>query len=148
VIEKIDHVAMAVEELDQQVAFYRDVLGLRFLGEEIVADQGVRVAFLAAGDCRIELLAPLSSQSPLATFLDKRGQGIHHIAYQVDDLPHALTQLEAAGVMLIDRSPRRGGHGNQIAFIHPRSTFGALTELCCPSTPGSTGEKKPGGGWR
>jgi methylmalonyl-CoA/ethylmalonyl-CoA epimerase len=97
-----------------------------------VAEQKVRVAFLAVGESRIELLEPTSPDSPVAKFLEKNGEGTHHVAYEVEDLEGALAELAAAGVKLIDQVPRRGAHGTRIAFLHPKATGGVLTELCEP----------------
>ena len=129
-IQKISHIGIAVRDLDQQVAFYRDKMGLELLGFEEVQDQQVKVAIFKVGESNIELLTPTSSESPIAKFLDKRGEGIHHLAYASDGLEALLGTLEDKGVDLIDKKPRPGAHGARIAFLHPRSTFGVLTELC------------------
>ncbi len=126
----ISHVGIAVKSLDASIPFYRDVLGMEFEGTEVVAEQKVKVAFLVVGESRIELLEPTSDDSPVAKFLEKNGEGTHHIAYQVDDLAAALADLKAKGVRLIDETPRRGAHGSLIAFIHPKASGGVLTELC------------------
>lgn len=129
-ISKIDHIGIAVKNLDEQIHFYSDVLGLPLAGIEIVPDQKVRVAIFSVGETRIELLEPTSDESPIARFLEKRGQGIHHIAYLVRDLEGNLEVLEKKNVELIDRKARTGAGGYKIAFLHPKSTFGVLTELC------------------
>lgn len=129
-MKKINHLGIAVASLDAALPYYRDLLGMSYQGAEEVAEQKVRVAFLQIGESKIELLEPTADDSPIAKFLEKNGSGIHHIAYEVDDIEEALTALEAKGARLIDRSPRRGAHGARIAFIHPRSTGGILTELC------------------
>jgi methylmalonyl-CoA/ethylmalonyl-CoA epimerase len=129
-IRKISHIGIAVRDLDQQVAFYQDKLGLELLGFEEVKDQHVKVAIFKVGESNIELLTPTSPESPIAKFLDKRGEGIHHLAYDSDGLEALLGTLEEKGVDLIDKKPRPGAHGARIAFLHPRSTFGVLTELC------------------
>jgi methylmalonyl-CoA/ethylmalonyl-CoA epimerase len=129
-INKIAHIAIAVDNLAEQIRHYRDVLGLELVGEEVVEDQGVRVAFLKVGESTIELLEPLHDASPVAKFIAKRGQGIHHIAFDVDDLDESLQGLRQKEIRLIDENPRPGGHGCQIAFLHPKSTHGVLTELC------------------
>jgi methylmalonyl-CoA/ethylmalonyl-CoA epimerase len=126
----IDHLGIAVRSIDEASRFYRDALGLECTGIEEVADQKVRVAFFPIGDTRIELLEPTAADSPIAKFLAKNGPGLHHIAYRVDDLPATLAALKSAGVRLIDESPRPGAHGMQIAFAHPASTSGVLTEFC------------------
>lgn len=131
-VNKISHVGIAVTDLDQQKLFYRDVLGLELLGEEEVADQRVKVAVFRAGQVRIELLEPTDPGSPIARFIDKRGQGIHHIAYEVDDLDGALAEMKQREIRLIDKQPRAGAEGQRIAFAHPKATFGVLTELCQP----------------
>ena len=127
---RIDHIGVAVESLDEALPFYRDVLGLSFLGTEEVASQKVRVAMLAVGESRIELLEPTSDDSPIAGFLAKRGQGIHHIAYAVDDASAAVEELKEKGVRMIDESPREGAGEARIAFVHPRASGRVLTELC------------------
>lgn len=129
-ISKISHIGIAVRDLDEQIAFYRDKLGLELVGIESIEDQKVKVAIFRVGESNIELLTPTSPQSPVAKFLDKRGEGIHHLAYQVEGLEGLLAALENKGVDLIDKKPRQGAHGARIAFLHPRSTFGVLTELC------------------
>ena len=128
--KKINHIGIAVKNIEASVPFYRDALGMQFEGTEEVAEQKVRVAFLAVGESRIELLEPTSPDSPVAKFLEKNGEGIHHIAYEVADLTAALAALKAEGVRLIDETPRSGAHGTRIAFLHPKATGGVLTELC------------------
>jgi len=134
--KKISHIGMAVKSLDASIPFYRDVLGMEFEGTEVVVEQKVKVAFLAIGESRIELLEATSPDSPVAKFLEKNGEGIHHIAYEVDDLDAALVQLKEEGVRLIDETPRRGAHRTRIAFLHPKASGGVLTELCEPSGHG------------
>ncbi|MDZ7822126.1 MAG: methylmalonyl-CoA epimerase [Candidatus Marinimicrobia bacterium] len=128
-VEKISHIGVAVRSLEEQIPFYRDVLGLDFAGTETVEDQKVKVAFFNVGDTRIELLEPLSDESPVSAFIEKRGQGVHHIAYRVKDCASSLKKMEEAGLRLIDKAPRTGAGGDRIAFLHPKSTFGILTEL-------------------
>ncbi len=128
-VKGISHIGIAVRSLEEQVLYYRDVLGLPFLGTETVEDQGVTVAFFKAGDTRIELLEPLSDESPVAKFMEKRGEGFHHIAYAVDECKTALRHAEENGIRLIDQNPRDGAGGHLIGFLHPKSTFGVLTEL-------------------
>ena len=130
VVEKIDHVGIAVESIDSWVNYYRDVLGLEYSGSEVVPDQKVRVAFLKIGESRFELLEPTSDDSPIAGFLEKRGGGIHHIAVLVDDISEALARHKAAGAQLIDEDARIGAHNMKIAFIHPKASGGVLLELC------------------
>jgi methylmalonyl-CoA epimerase len=128
-VVKIDHIAIAVQNLDEAIKVYRGALGLELAGEEEVPEQGVRVAFLPIGDTRLELLEPLSSESPVAKFLEKRGEGIHHICLEVEDLEKALAELASKGVKLIDEKPRLGAHGRKMAFVHPKSLHGVLLEL-------------------
>lgn len=129
-IEKIAHVGVAVESIETWISYYRDVLGLEYKGSEDVAEQKVRVAFFEIGESKIELLEPTSPDSPIASFLEKRGGGIHHIAVLVDDIEAALAKHHKAGARLIDNEPRIGAHGMRIAFIHPKSSGGVLMELC------------------
>lgn len=129
-LEKINHLGVAVASLEEALPYYRDVLGMSYQGTEEVAEQKVRVAFLQIGESKIELLEPTSADSPIAKFLEKNGSGIHHIAYQVENIAETLAGLEQKGVRLIDRIPRQGAHGAKIAFIHPKSTGGILTEIC------------------
>jgi methylmalonyl-CoA/ethylmalonyl-CoA epimerase len=128
--KKINHIGIAVQSIEAALPFYRDVLGMAFEGTEEVAEQKVRVAFLAVGESRIELLEPTAVDSPVAKYLEKNGEGIHHLAYEVADLGAALAAFKAQGVRLIDETPRRGAHGTRIAFLHPKATGGVLTELC------------------
>ena len=128
--KKINHIGVAVRSIEESLPLYRDVLGMTFEGDEVVVEQKVRVAFLAIGESKIELLEPTSDDSPVAKFIEKNGEGTHHIAYEVDDLAATLVELKAKGVRLIDETPRTGAHGTQIAFLHPKATKGVLTELC------------------
>lgn len=129
-LQKINHIGIAVQSIDAVIPFYRDQLGMEFLGSEDVPEQKVRVAMLCVGESKIELLEPLSSDSPVAKFLEKSGQGIHHIAYEVEDVQAAIAKLVAEGARMIDEKPRNGAHGSLIAFVHPKSSHGVLTELC------------------
>ena len=133
-VEKISHIGIAVESIEQWIGFYRDILGLEFKGSEEVAEQKVRVAFLSIGESNIELLEPTSEDSPIAKFIEKRGGGIHHIAIQVDDIESALIRHQKAGARLIDEQPRLGAHNMKIAFVHPKSSGGVLIELCQPNS--------------
>ena len=126
----VDHLGMAVDSLEEASRLYRDVLGFACGGTEEIPDQKVRVALFQAGEVRIELLEPTAKDSPIARFLDQKGPGLHHVAYRVPDLPATLAALKSAGVRLIDDAPRAGAHGMQIAFAHPKSTGGVLTEFC------------------
>lgn len=128
-IRGINHIGIAVSSLDDQVPFYRDVLGLPHLGTEEVPDQKVRVAMFRAGEVTIELLEPTDPESPVARFIEKNGGGLHHISYQVDDLEAKIAEVVAKGVNMIDPVPRPGAHGTRIAFMHPRSSGRVLTEL-------------------
>lgn len=129
-LQKINHIGIAVQSLDETLPFYRDGLKMPLCGIEEVADQKVRVAMLGIGESKIELLEPTSPDSPIAKFLDKNGPGIHHIAYEVDDIAQAIEQMIAEGARMIDQVPRDGAHGTRIAFVHPKSSHGVLTELC------------------
>lgn len=129
-IKQIDHLGIAVKDLDRQIKFYSDILGMEFTGVEDVPDQKVRVGVFKLGELRIELLEPTSEDSPVAKFLSQRGEGFHHIAYRVDNLAADLKRLSESGIQLIDQTPRIGAGNHQIAFLHPRSTFGVLIELC------------------
>lgn len=129
-IRKINHVGIAVSSLDEHIPFYRDVLGLTFAGTEEVPGQKVRVAMFQVGEVKIELLEPLSEESPIAKFIEKKGEGIHHLAYETDDIENELEGMKAKEICLIDEEPRHGAHGSRIAFLHPRSSGKVLTELC------------------
>lgn len=128
-IKHISHIGIAVKDLDEGIAFYQK-LGLVLEGTEEVPSQMVKVAFFPVGDTRIELLAPTSEESPIAKFIEKKGEGIQHIAFAVEDLPQALKETEEDGIRLIDKEPRPGAHGADIAFLHPKSTGGVLIEFC------------------
>lgn len=128
--KKISHIGIAVENIEAALPFYRDVLGLEFEGTEVVAEQKVKVAFLAIGESRIELLEPTAPDSPVAKFLEKNGPGVHHLAFEVDGLEGRLASLKGEGVRLIDEMPRIGAHHTRIAFLHPKASGGVLTELC------------------
>ena len=130
--KKISHIGIAVTSIDEALPFYTEVLGLEFEGTEVVAEQKVKVAFLAIGESRIELLEPTAPDSPVARFLEKNGPGIHHLAYQVDGLEERLAALKSQGVRLVDETPRTGAHHTRIAFLHPKASGGVLTELCEP----------------
>ena len=129
-VEKIDHIGIAVESIENSLRFYKDLLGLEYEGSEEVAEQKVRIAFLKIGESKIELVEPTSDDSPIAKFLEKRGSGIHHIAITVDNIEAALARHLEAGARLIDEKPRIGAHNMRIAFIHPKSSGGVLFELC------------------
>src|SRR5918996_1584907 len=117
---KIEHVALAVSDLDAAISFYRDTWGLEVSHRERVEDQGVEEAMLPLGESYLQLLAPTSPDTTVGKFIARRGEGLHHIAYEVDDLATTLAELKANGVALIDEQPRRGGRGHMVAFVHPR----------------------------
>lgn len=129
----VNHLGIAVESIDKHREFYEQVLGAAFEAIEEVPSQKVRVAFYRVGDVRLELLEPTDPTSAVAGFLAKRGEGLHHVAYTVDDIETRLAELKAGGVRLIDESPRPGAHQMRIAFVHPKSSAGVLTELCEPA---------------
>jgi len=130
VVRKVDHIGVAVSNLEEALKVYTDVLGLRLHGTEVVEEQKVRVAFMPVGDTEIELLESTDPEGPIAKFIEKRGEGIQHIAFRVDDIEEALEQMRQKGVRLIDEKPRYGAGGARIAFLHPKSTGGVLVELC------------------
>ncbi len=128
--EKIDHIGIAVNDLELALQFYRDQLGLELKGIEEVDEQKVKVAFVPVGESKLELLEPTDSTGPVGKFIAKKGTGFHHISFRVSDLEDKLKQLREQGVELIDQEPRYGAGGAKIAFLHPRSTGGVLIELC------------------
>jgi methylmalonyl-CoA epimerase len=130
--DRIDHVGVAVEDLDAAVSFYGGTFGMPLMHRETVKDQGVEAALLDVGDGHVELLRPLGPETPVGRFVDARGAGLHHVAYAVADIEAALTSLGEAGVDLIDAKPRRGIRDSLVAFLHPRSTGGVLTEIVQP----------------
>ncbi|MHB1155819.1 MAG: methylmalonyl-CoA epimerase [Phycisphaerales bacterium] len=132
-VKSINHIGIAVSSIAEQRAFYEKNLGAVYEGEEIVADQKVKVAFFKVADVRLELLEPTDPSSTVAQFIEKRGQGLHHIAYTVDDVQARIAELTAEGVKMIDGTPRNGAHHTKIAFLHPKSSCGVLTELCQPT---------------
>ena len=129
-VHKVDHIGVAVSNLEEALKIYTDVLGLKLHGTEVVEEQKVRVAFMPVGDTEIELLESTDPEGPIAKFIEKRGEGIQHIAFRVDDIEEALEQMRQKGVRLIDEKPRYGAGGARIAFLHPKSTGGVLVELC------------------
>ena len=129
-LQKVDHIGIAVSNIDDALAFYRDQLGLELGGIEEVPEQKVKVAFLQLGETRLELLESTDPQGPVAKFIEKRGQGIQHIAIGVDNIQDTLNDLKSKGARLIDEQPRIGAGGAQIAFVHPKSTSGVLMEIC------------------
>lgn len=129
-ILKIDHLGIAVDSIDQATTFWRDVLGLPLEGTETVETQKVTTAFMPVGESEVELLESTSPEGPVAKYIAKRGQGIQHVAFRVDNIEAALAELKAKGVPLIDQAPRPGAGGAKIAFLHPKAANGVLVELC------------------
>ena len=130
-ISHIEHLGIAVKSRDEAIPYYENILGMKCYSIEEVADQKVKTAFFKVGQTKLELLEPTSDESPIAKFIEKRGEGIHHLAFAVEDgVANALAEMEGKGVRLIDKAPRKGAEGLNIAFIHPKSTHGVLTEFC------------------
>ena len=129
-ITHIEHLGIAVKSIEEQLAYYEQTLGVKCYAIEEVTDQKVKTAFFKIGQTKIELLEPTCEESTIARFIEKRGEGIHHIAFAVPDVQKALYEMEAKGVQLVDKEPRNGAEGLSIAFLHPTSTCGILTELC------------------
>lgn len=129
-VKKIDHIGIAVKDLQAAIKFYEEMLGLKATGTEVVEEQKVKVAFLPTGDSEVELLESTTPDGPIAKFIEKNGEGIQHIAFRVENLEAKLEELKAKGVRLIDEKPRKGAGGAKIAFLHPKATFGTLIELC------------------
>lgn len=131
-ILKIDHIGIAVDGMDSSAEFWENILALPFAGREEVVSQQVTTGFLPVGESEIELLESTDDTGPVAKFIEKRGSGIHHIAFEVDDIDGALEELKSNGIRLIDEVPRIGAGNKRIAFIHPKATGGVLVELCEP----------------
>jgi methylmalonyl-CoA/ethylmalonyl-CoA epimerase len=131
-ITRIDHLGIAVRSLDEAVAYYEKSLGLKCEHREEVASQKVRTAFFHVGEVHLELLEPTSPESPVAKFLEKNGEGVHHVAFATDDIGTQLRTAASSGVKLIHEQPFEGAAGKLVAFLHPKSTYGVLTELCAP----------------
>lgn len=129
-ILKIDHIGIAVKSIDATKQLYGELLGLNHTGSETVAEQKVTTAFFPVGDTEVELLESTSPDGLIAKYLEKKGEGIQHIAFRVENIEESLAELKAKGVQLIDEKPRLGAGGAKIAFLHPKSTFGVLIELC------------------
>ena len=130
-LSHIEHLGIAVKSLEEAIPYYENILGLKCYSIEEVADQKVKTAFFKVGQTKIELLEPTSEDSTIAKFIEKRGEGIHHMAFAIEDgVANALAEVEAKGVRLIDKAPRKGAEGLNIAFLHPKSTCSVLTELC------------------
>lgn len=128
-IRRLDHIGIAVRDLEAALSVYEEGLGLRSDHRETVEDQQVKTAFLPVGETRVELLETLSPEGPIGRFIEKRGEGIHHLCFEVSDIRAALRRCEESGMTLIDREPREGAHGKWVAFVHPKSTHGVLIEL-------------------
>lgn len=126
----IEHIGIAVKSLEEAIPFYEKVLGLECYAVEEVADQKVKTAFFQVGDTKIELLESTDPEGPIGKFVEKTGGGMHHLAFAVEDVQQALTDAEEAGCQLIDKTPRNGAEGLKIGFLHPKSTFRVLTEIC------------------
>ncbi len=126
----IEHIGIAVKNLDESIKFYEEILGLKCYAVEEVTDQKVKTAFFQIGQTKIELLESTDPEGPIGKFIEKRGEGIHHIAYAANELESSLEALKNKGIKLIDEKPRPGAEGLSIAFLHPKDTYGVLTELC------------------
>jgi methylmalonyl-CoA/ethylmalonyl-CoA epimerase len=135
-LSTIDHVGVAVEDIDAALALYRDALGMPQVHRETVTEQGVDAVLLGVGDAHVELLQPLGPDTAVGKFLARRGPGLHHVAYRVVDVEDTLRKVSAAGLRLIDEQPRVGIRGSLVAFLHPASTGGVLTELVQPAAEG------------
>jgi methylmalonyl-CoA/ethylmalonyl-CoA epimerase len=133
VFDRIDHIGIAVEEIDASLALYRDLFELDLAHREVVSEQGVEAALLDVGENHVELLAPLAPDTPVGKFLARNGPGLHHVAYQVSDIDAVLSTLKEAGTELIDQRPRTGIRASRVAFLHPRATGGVLTEIVQPA---------------
>ncbi len=129
-ISHIEHLGIAVKSIEESLPYYEGVLGLKCYNIEVVEDQKVKTAFFKVGQTKIELLEPTSPESTIAKFIEKKGEGIHHIAFAVDSVAASLAEAESKGVQLIDKAPRAGAEGLNIAFLHPKSTCSVLTEFC------------------
>jgi methylmalonyl-CoA epimerase len=130
---RIDHVGVAVEDLDAGIALYDQTYDMTLVHREVVDEQGVEAVLLDVGENHVELLRPLGEDTPVGKFLAKRGPGLHHVAYQVTDIEAALASLKATGVRLLDETPRTGIRGSRVAFLHPKSSGGVLTEIVQPA---------------
>jgi len=129
-ISHIEHIGIAVKNLEESIAYYQNILGLKCYAVEEVKDQKVKTAFFMVGKTKIELLESTDPEGPIGKFIEKRGEGIHHLAYAVNGIENAITELEGKGVQMIDKTPRKGAEGLHIAFLHPKSSGGVLTEIC------------------
>ncbi len=129
-LSHIEHIGIAVKNLNESIAYYEKAFGLKCYNIEEVKEQKVKTAFFMVGQTKIELLESTDPEGPIGKFIEKKGEGIHHLAFAVKNLEGALQEVEQNGVTLIDKTPRKGAEGLNIAFLHPKSTFGVLTELC------------------
>lgn len=129
-LSHIEHLGIAVKSIEESLPYYENVLGLKCYNIEVVEDQKVKTAFFKVGQTKIELLEPTCEESTIAKYIEKRGEGIHHIAFAVDDTDESLKEMEEKGIRLIDKQSRKGAEGLNIGFLHPKSTLGVLTELC------------------
>jgi len=129
-ISHIEHIGIAVLNLEEAITYYQDVLGLTCYAVEEVTDQKVKTAFFQVGDTKIELLESTDPEGPIGKFIEKKGQGVHHVAFAVDNVEEALKDVDGKGIQLIDKTSRKGAEGLTIGFLHPKSTLGVLTELC------------------
>jgi methylmalonyl-CoA/ethylmalonyl-CoA epimerase len=130
---RVDHIGVAVDDLEAAIALHEEAYGMALVHREVVDDQGVEAALLDVGENHVELLRPLADESPVGRFLAKRGPGLHHVAYQVTDVQATLAQLRARGLRLIDETPRTGLRGSRVAFLHPAASGGVLTEIVQPA---------------
>ena len=130
---EIDHIGIAVEDLDESIALYRDRLGMREQHRETVEEQGVHAVLLEIGDAHVELISPIGSDGSVARFLERNGSGMHHVAYRTDDIDATIARLVSSGMRMIDEEPRIGIQGSRVAFVHPKSTGGVLTEIVQPA---------------
>jgi methylmalonyl-CoA/ethylmalonyl-CoA epimerase len=130
ILKKVDHIGIAVKNLDETIPYYTETLGLKVLKIEEVASESVRVAFIDAGNVKLELLEPMSNQSAIHTFIEKKGEGIHHIAFGVEGIKERMIELREKGIRILNEQPKLGAGGAQVAFLHPKSSFGVLYELC------------------
>ncbi|HKJ35278.1 MAG TPA: methylmalonyl-CoA epimerase [Solirubrobacterales bacterium] len=132
-LDRIDHIGVAVDDLDAAITLYSETLGMPLVHRETVTEQGVEAVLLDVGDGHVELLSPLGDKTPVGKFLEKKGPGLHHVAYAVSDIEATLKQLADDGVALIDETPRTGIRGSKVAFVHPKSTGAVLTEIVQPA---------------
>ena len=129
-IKKVDHIGIAVRSIDEALPFYTETLKLEFLGLEEVDSQGVKVAFIKAGETKLELLEPTSEESPIAKFIEKRGEGLHHVALGVDSIQERINEMKEQGIRMLQDEPKLGAGGAHVAFMHPKSAGGILYEFC------------------